>query len=340
MRVPGFATRNLRLKVLAAGLATVMWAGVAYAANPPDTRSLTIDVPQTDAMVAPWVLVHAIPPQVIRVSGTRAHLSAFVSADLVLSVDYRSITQAGSQTLPLSVINNDRDVALDNPPTTINAEVDHLGSRTVGVTVVYNAPPPPGYVVISTSTTPTTVTVIGPQRQLAGVEARVTVNLATQKTNLQATEKVILVDTSGHQLGNFGLTIAVAGHPEGGVLVTIDVAASLTSRASAVLPKVGIAPPGHYLATESVSPASVILSGPQELLNTLDSIPTGPISLNGITGTLSFTVHIITPAGVTTAPGTVTVTVTVLAIPQSSPTPTPTATPTPTPTPTPVPSSP
>jgi YbbR domain-containing protein len=338
VRLPGFATRNLRLKGVAGVLAAVMWAGVAYASNPPDTRTVNASVPQTDAMLSPWVLVHSIPDLPIRVSGTRAHLNAFQVADLVVTVNYASITHAGVQSLPLSIVNNDRDVVLDNPPQGIVADVDRRDSRAVSVTVDVSQPPPQGYVVISSSTNPATVTVIGPQHQLAGVEARVTVNLANQKTNFQSDETVLLYDShTGQRLGNFGLSITVGGHQQTTVLVTIEVAASLTSRASAVLAKVGPISPGHFLDAESVSPATVVLNGPQDLLNTLDSIPTQTISLNGITGTLSFTVDVVPPAGVTATPSTVTVTITVGSIPQ--PAPSATAVPTPAPTPAPTPST-
>ena len=337
--MPGFATRNIRLKGTAAVLAAVLWAGVAYASNPPDTRSVTIAVPQDTGSVAPYVLVHAIPDLVIRVSGTRDHLNAFAPADLVVNVDYKAIRQVGVQTLPLSVINNDRDVALESPPTSITAEVDRLDSRSVSVSVDTNPHPPQGYVVVNAVTTPSTVTVIGPQHQLAGVQAKVTVNLANQKTNFQADETVLLYDShTGQRLGNFGLTITVGGHPQATVLVTIEVAASLTSRASAVLPKVsGSVGSGHFLAAESVNPPTVVLNGPQDLLNTLDSVPTETISLNGITGTLSFTVDLTPPAGVTATPSRVMVTITVgsLSQPSSPPTAPPALTPTPSPTPSP-----
>jgi YbbR domain-containing protein len=336
--VPGFATRNLRLKGTAAVLAAVLWAGVAYASNPPDTRSVTIAVPQDTGSVAPYVLVHAIPDLVIRVSGTRDHLAAFTPADLVVSVNYRAITHVGIQPLPVSVINNDRDVALDTSPTTVNADVDRLDSLSVPVTVDYSQhPPPQGYVALNPVTTPATVTVIGPHNQLAGVQAKVTVNLANQKTNFQADETVLLYDShTGQRLGNFGLSITVGGHPQATVLVTIEVAASLTSRASAVLPRVsGSVGSGHFLVAESVSPPTVVLNGPQDLLNTLDSVPTETISLNGITGTLSFMVNLTPPAGVTATPGRVTVTITVGSVPQPSPSPTAPAPPTPTPSPTP-----
>ncbi len=65
----------------------------------------------------------------------------------------------------------------------------------------------------------------------------------------------------------------------------------------------------------------VVLNGPQDLLNNLDSIPTDVISVNGLTGTRTFVVRIVTPPGVTATPGTVSVTITVVAVPSSSPTP-------------------
>ena len=332
MRVPGFLTRNLRLKTLALALASVMWAGVAYANNPPDTRTVTVAVPQAAADLSPWVLVQAVAPVSVRVSGTRQHLAAFDSGDLVVSVNYKAITQAGIQNLPVSVVNNDRDVVLDGTPAPITVNVDRHGSRTVDVTVDIIQPPPEGYVVISSATAPSTVTLLGPQHQLAGVEARVTLNLSSQRSNYQANKPVALVDSSTRQqVSTFGVTIA--GQQTQEVLVTVQVAASLTSRSSAVIPKTGAPSPGHYLAAETVSPASVVLNGPQDLLNTANSVSTSLISLTGVTGTVSFTVRVTPAAGVTASPVSVTVTVTVDAIPQPPPTATPTPTPTPTPSP-------
>ncbi len=326
MTLPGFATRNIRLKALAAALAAIMWTGVAYASNPPDTRSVSVHVPQSSSEVAPYTLVRPIPDVVIRVSGTRQHLDAFTPADLLVTANYKVITHVGVQPIPVTVVNNDRDVILESPPATVTANVDRLDSRTVGVSVDITAQPPQGYLVVSTSATPSTVTVIGPQHQLAGVQARVSVSLAGQKTDFQASEPVALVDADGHRL-NFEMTIA--GHPQGGVLVSIVVAPSITSRASAVLPRVSGSPPaGHYLSAESVYPATVVLTGPQDLLNTLDAVSTQTVSLQGLTGTVTITVKLLPPAGVTASPPTAKVTITIAAIPQPTPSPSPSPSPT------------
>ena len=326
MRGPGFLTRNLRLKSLALVLASVMWAGVAYASNPPDTRTVTVAVPQSSADLSPWVLVRPVAPVSIRVSGTRQHLAAFDPGDLVVTVNYKAITQPGTQDLPVSVVNNDRDVVLDGAPAPVTVNVDRHGSRTVDVTVDITQPPPDGYVVLSSATNPSTVTVIGPEHQLAGVEARVTLNLSGQRSNYQANKQVELVDTgSGQQVGTFGITIVGQQNQE--VLVTVQVAASLTSRASAVVPKTGAPSPGRYVAAETVNPASVVLTGPQDLLNSSNFVYTSFIPLSGVSGTVSFTVRVALPAGVTSVPASVTVTITVNTIPPPSPTPTPTPSP-------------
>jgi YbbR domain-containing protein len=336
MRWPGFLTRNIRLKAVAAVVATITWAGVVYASNPPDTRSVSVKVPQDPNAVTPYILVHSIPDLVIRVSGTREHLNAFDPAAVIVSVNYHAITRTGLQSVPLSVINNDRDVVLDNPPTSVVAEVDHVDSQNVPVTIVQSSPPPQGYVVGPMLTTPGTVTLIGPQHQLPGLQARVTVDLSGQKTNYQADLQVVIYDSSNHRLGNIGTNITVGGKVQTTVQVSIQITAVQTSRASAVLPQTsGTVAPGHMLSSVRVNFPTVVLSGPQDLLNTLDSVSTDTISLSGLTGTVSFTVKLRPPAGVVAAPSTVTVTLNVVALPTATAPPTATPSPAPVPTPTP-----
>lgn len=329
MTLPGWLTRNFRLKAIATAAAAITWTGVVYASNPPDTRSVSVKVPQDAAAVAPYVLVHPIPDLVVRVSGTREHLSAFTPADLVVSANYKAITHAGIQSVPLTVINNDRDVVMDNPPTAVVVDVDQLSSRTVPVTIVVDPPPPRGYVVSTESAAPSSVTLVGPAHQLGSVEARAIVDLSSWKTNFQADAKVVLVDITGRRVGDF------AAIPQT-VQVSLTVVASLTSRASAVLPRTtGSVAPGYQYAGIAVDPQTVVLVGPQDLLNTLDSVPTEAIPLNGLTSDRVFTVRVLPPSGVTAGPDSVTVRIHVIPAPQASPTPSPSPSPSPTPTATP-----
>jgi YbbR domain-containing protein len=335
MLLPGFLTRNLRVKALASGVALVTWVGVVYASNPPESRTVAVQVPQDPASLpGNFLLASAIPDVQVRISGTRDHVNAFNPNSLRVSAEYKAISRAGVQQLPLHVVNNDANVSIDQVPSSVGADVDVRDSVNVPVTVVRDANPPTGYVASLSQQTvsPDTVAVIGPQRELTGLQAQVHVNLANQKTNLQGEFKAVIYDRFGRKVNNLAVSNA-------NVTVTINVSSVITSRSSAVVPKVsGVLPPGRYLSAISSVPLTAVLNGPQDLLNGLDSISTVAIPLAGLTaGDHVIQVKLAPPAGVSAAPDTVSVTLTVAALPTPapSPSPTPSASPTPTATPTP-----
>jgi YbbR domain-containing protein len=94
---------------------------------------------------------------------------------------------------------------------------------------------------------------------------------------------------------------------------------------------VGTPSQGHYLLGIVVTPLTVLVTGPQDLLNSFDSLSTVAITLSGITGDYTQTVAIIAPAGVSLSVNRVSVTIDMGTVPAPPPTPTPGPTPTPTP---------
>ena len=51
VRIPGFIRRNWKLKVLCFFIAFVTWVGVVYAGNPPETKTMSVPVPQSPANI-------------------------------------------------------------------------------------------------------------------------------------------------------------------------------------------------------------------------------------------------------------------------------------------------
>src|SRR5437867_2606270 len=148
MRLPGFITRNLRLKALATGVALMTWISVVYASNPPESRTVAVHVPQDPASLpSKYVLASPIPDVQVRVSGTREHVNAFDVNSLRVTVDYTRITGTGVRQVPLHIGNNDSNVSLDQVPTAVTADIDVHDSVQVPVTVVMDSTPPTGYVV-------------------------------------------------------------------------------------------------------------------------------------------------------------------------------------------------
>jgi YbbR domain-containing protein len=205
--------------------------------------------------------------------------------------------------------------------------MDTFTSKTVPVQIVLTNPPPVGYESGSEQATPSTVSVYGPSHELANIEARVAVNLSTQKANFQAQVPVLVYNTKT------GIQVTNVGVDHSNVSVSITITGFVTTRFVAVLTKTTGSPsPGHYLTGIVVSPLTVIATGSRDLLNSLDSVSTSAISLNGAFGTYTAQVSLVAPPGVTLSQSKVTVTIEIGNLP-SPPTPTPTPTPTTSPSP-------
>lgn len=323
MKFPGFVRRNWKLKVLCFFIAFVTWVGVVYAGNPPETKLVSLTIPQSPANIpASYVLVHQVNDVVVRVGGDQNTLASLNPAALNVIVDWAAVNRPGAYSIPMSITSIDPNIELIDPPTSVQVDLDAFTSKSVPVTIQITAPPPVGYQSGSEQATPSTVVVEGPEHELAGVVARVTVNLSTQKANFNATLPV-LVDSKGVRLNN------VSVQPTD-VSVSITITADVTKRIVAVVPKtVGSPSPGHYLLGIIVNPLTVVATGSQDLLNTLDSVTTTAIPLGGITGFYTVSVTITAPAGITLSQSKVTVEIEMGTV---------AAPPTPTPSPSPIPS--
>jgi YbbR domain-containing protein len=317
---PGFISRNWKLKVGCFFIAFVTWVGVVYAGNPPETRLVTVPV-LTSAIPSQFVLVHPLQDVSVRVGGDQNTLSSLNPATaLSVTVHWTSVTRTGVYAIPITVVNNDPAIELIDPPTSVTIDVDAFESKSVPVTIVITNPPPVGYQSGVEQVTPSSVVIEGPARELAGIQARVTVDLATQKANFQADLGVLAYDAKGVRLNDVGID-----HTN--VSVSIAISADVTQRLVAVIPRTeGTASPGHYLAAVTASPLTIEITGPQDLLNGTDSVSTSPVFLNGVFGTYTQSVTLVLPPGVTTRAGKVTVTIVIATIP-TPPTPTPSPTP-------------
>ena len=322
--MPGFVKRNWRLKLLAIVLAIFSWAGVVLATNPPGTRSVSIAVPQPPSLdvslPAGYLLTQAIPNLTVDITGTEDHLSSFSKSSLQVTVDYDAIRAVGVHVpaavrLPVKIVNTDPNIDLDDPPTSIEAQVDSSGSANEPVEVVVSHAPPPGYQAGTMQATPATVTATGPEHELVGIVIKtLPIDLSNQRANFPAsTIKVYPYSSQGRYLADVNLTPASVN-----VSITV-VGVDTTRTSSVVLGDITGAADGTPVFT--YSPMTVTLTGSQDLINgaSLATVTTGGIDVAGQTGTVTYKVPIETPTGITANPSTVTVTVTVTPLPTPTP---------------------
>jgi YbbR domain-containing protein len=239
-------------------------------------------------------------------------------------VDWTVIRRPGLQQIPITVVNNDRDVDLVDAPTSIEADVDRLDTASVPVRVHVVRTPPAGYTIVSGPTvTPDHVVVSGPQRRLVGLVATVDVDLSNWKGAFSRNLPVTLVDPQGNPVTDVGLVNANTVHVEIGIVsvtASRDVGITLTTVGSPAL--------GHYLASVQIEPLLVRITGPQDILNGLDTVPTQAINLNGLSADRVVVVGLQLPVGVTAQPALVTVRLGVATLSAPSPLPQPSASPT------------
>jgi len=318
---PGWLTRNLRVKALAALLALASWVVVVYAANPPDSRQILVHV-QQDSQQLPgkYVLAHPIPDVTVRIQGTREHIDAFNPSSVRATPDFEAIRRTGLQQLPVTVVNTDPKVELTDAPSSVTADIDLEGATSVPV-VVRPSRTQVGFVIVSATATPDHVQLLGPQRELQVAQPVVDVNLGSRTNTLvQDGVSVIVVDPRDN---NRPLS-DVSAKPST-VRVTVVIQAADGSVVSLVVPSFnGSVAPGHMLSGVTIDPATVTLTGAENLLNGEQTIPTAPIALNGLTTDHDFVVPLQVPAGLSLAlgtPATVTVHVSVVTLPEAVVTP-------------------
>ncbi len=329
MRVPGFVRRNWKLKVLCSFIAFVTWVGVVYAGNPPETKLVSIAIPQSSVVIPPgYVLVHSVNNVQVRVGGSQNTLDSLNPTVITANVDWAAVNRVGTYSIPMSITNSDAQIELIDSPTSLQVDVDKFGSVSVQVQINITNTPPVGYVSGTQQTSPSTVAIRGPEHELSGIHASVAVNLSNQKANFEAQVPVYVYDARNQRISDL-----VAGPAQ--VSVSIAITAHVTTITVAVAPKFAGSPPtGHYMVGIVVTPFTVVVTGPQDLLNSLVNINTVPIPIGGITGDYTQTVNLVAPAGVTLSASKVTVTIDMSTLPAPPPTPTPAPTPTPSPSPT------
>lgn len=293
-QAPAWITRNLRVKLLAILLALSSWVVVVYAANPPDTRQILVHVSQNpQELPGKFVLAHPIGDVAILISGTRDQVDNFQVASIRATPDFSRIKRTGLQQLPLTVVNTDPNVDTSDVPSAVTADIDVNGETSLPV-VVHTTPTEVGYEIVSASTAPASVELIGPQRELQIAEPVVNVDLGTRISSLsQGGVPVFVVDSR-----NANRTLSDVTVQQAQVQVTVVIKPVDGTLVSLVTPQViGNVAPGHELSGVSADPTTVILLGPEPLLNGLQQIPTPQVSISGLSSDHIFTITLTAPNG-------------------------------------------
>jgi YbbR-like protein len=329
-------TENWRLKLLAIGLSVLMLGAVAFAQNPPTFKTLTVSNFQWT--IPPGLIVINAPARAtVRVTGLADAIQTVTADRLIATFDLSKTKPGPAVKVNLVVTSQLANVNVQNSSVPFVLNIDRRA--TVALTVKVRPPrAAPGWVVTKAEArcpiSPCVVHFDGP----AGWETD-----AAGKSNLNAYvdllapvggEKFVVgnlpvgLEQSGTpvDVSNFTKTVPQSGLDVSGVEVQIEAKTATTSKQVVLVasaPSHGL-PPGYVLRGITFDPFAVVVTGRADAIAKINFLTLPPVDLSSRTSTVTFTLTIPYPAGVTGSVQTARVTYSISPDPnvQASPTPT------------------
>jgi YbbR domain-containing protein len=287
--------RNWQLKLLAVFLAASTWSVVAYAGNPPGTqvfRGVTIEHGPTPAGL---ILLKEPSPVTITVRGLQSSLGNFRRENLHAFIEMAG-ARRGANLLPLRVRvdSADRSVSFASvDPTDVDVELDQLSTVQRRVDVRLHGTPNSCCEAGAASSSPDTVTLKGPAKQLETAVAFVDVDVDQKGGPVQQTVNVQLETPAKKPLPQ------VSSQP-GQVTVTVQITAVKQIKPAGINPiPSGQLAAGYRIADVQVSPSVVEVEADPGILASIQAIDTDPVSIAGATGDVVANVGLRPLAGVT-----------------------------------------
>jgi YbbR domain-containing protein len=300
-------TEDWRLKLLALGLAILMLGAVAFAQNPPTTKTLKRQISYKPS--ATLVAINPPPSVSVTVTGLSDAIENVTADNLFATVDL-SHASAG-QAVKLNVTVTTTANVTIQPPPPIVVHMDTIQEKDLPVQVV--AHPAPGWVVTKTSSIPDTVHFTGPASWAQNLVAFVNYASPVQSTtNTQLNQLIQLQNNNGALNLEPCTTVPCANLDVQTATITIE---AQTGSSSSTVPLVAAAPsrppPADYEVTGvTISPLTVIITGDPTTLGKIQRIILPAVDLSSYTSTAQFRVNIPFPDGVNPVGSVTTATIT------------------------------
>jgi YbbR domain-containing protein len=233
---------------------------------------------------------------VVRVRGPESTIDDLTGQDFRATADLAGINSS-SATVPITVEPREPRVeVVEVSPAEITVNLEELVSRTVPVRVRTLGVPPRGFEVADIQQEPAEAIVSGPEALVARVAAaEIDLDITGARSNFSQTLALSARDDQGGAIEN----VAVA--PES-ASVTVELRQLDFSAPFVVVPSISGSPSEGFVVTGLlVEPQFVVVSGPADVLQTLDPVQgvgTEPISLDGANADVVRTVSLRLPDGV------------------------------------------
>lgn len=271
-------TNNWHAKLIAVICAIILWFYVGYEKNP--ITDVTIEIPiNYQNLSSEYMQIEKTQNVWVTFNGREDKINLIRAGEVSAVVDLAE-AQIGSNELPVE-INSDFSSYITNvQPSNAKTYIDKWDDVTLEIKAEVSGELPEGYKQFTPSVSPGTVKVTGPSTYLSDLSyAKVDVDVTGIDSSLTKTLPIILVNKSGAVVNNGQLLTNVQNAD---VYVPID--QEIPSKTVAVTPILNGTPAAGYKIERVVTePATVKISAPANVLNTITAIETAPVDISGIT---------------------------------------------------------
>ena len=287
---------NISLAILSVALALALWLFVTDAENPTERQTFNSAIEIAFVNVPEGLAVANASANTVRIDieAPEHELDALSVTDFTAEANLGGFAP-GRVTVPVSVRTSAGDVRIvRTTPEQIDVTLENLRTKEVPVQVALVGSPQEGFAAGDQSVEPDTVTVSGPQSLVELVEyAEAEVGLTGRRVDV--TDEHVTLRTRDARGGEIG-RVAVA--PETAT-VSVEIVQQDYSLEFIVNPSTTGSPAAGYNVTGiSVSPPIVTVTGPLDVLQTIDpvqGITTGDVALGDATATVTQEVDLILP---------------------------------------------
>lgn len=297
---------NWKMKLVSLVLAVFLWNSVIINTDPEVSRT-TDAIPITiigEAQLADKGLAIATESEEylqsvkVTVLMTRSQAKLFDPSDndINVTLDLNKITETGEQVLKVSVYSN--EVTIDRVvPESFTVVVDEKESKIVPIEVDVTGNLPEGYFEGEMSIEPTSVQVTGPRSVVDTVDRAVfSIDLTDRTSSILVPKEIQLIDAAGNVIETDTLTTNVGSamfemgiQPRKEIQILWENCVSGTDKL----------PEGYQVEEVEIFPENVEVTGSDDLLEGLTSLPSEVIDIAGKSEDVYTTIKLLSPEGVT-----------------------------------------
>jgi YbbR domain-containing protein len=261
-------------------LATLLWGWVTTREDPERTRQFPNVVVQVGELPDDLVVVSQPPPVLIELRGPRSVVTQVSANEVTASLDLDEIDSAGDFTVDVNVSSPNGVWERKAIPSRVQIHVE--SSITKQFTL---QPQVAGDLALNQGIgeivpDPSEVTVLGPSSIVARVDhVALPIDIGERSSDFTGSFTPIAIDSSGQQIPEVTISPST-------VNASVEIVAA--GKSVAVFAQlVGSPANGLSVIDQVVNPSTVLVDGPQEVLNSLVILQTEPIDISGATGNVS-----------------------------------------------------